>query len=359
MEHSQVMAGEWQYSIKSRDTTISAPYTTDAQIAHMSVLAGNQTLRRRRKDFEVKYAKHLALMSATSRYRLPLTILSLVLEPSYNEYLQSFTHNNYERYYNSASFKISGGGYYKKTTQLGSEEIVTEALPLVIFPHRSLDTDYRKFIHFLGKKDPTQRDNHCITKNFACGIDLVIPDNIADSCKSTLQGIEGWEFYNFKSPSCPTEWGFYAAVFKGAYSKNHSTLGNFGIVELHEGTTEEEFENFKQTVKTKHENKNISPNSRYSYLPAYEDEEEILNKIEVLVDSPSYPRRSVSSCHFESDWRGYKDLTKEKRATGIREVIESQNGTEYKINSPAFGLSMVITIEKRNDPTIKEERDSE
>ncbi len=339
---------------------LSTFYQADAQIAHMSILAGNfKPYVANGKAFEIKYAKHLALMSATTRYRLPLTILSLILEPSYNEYLQIFTHNNYERYYNSATYKISGGGYYKKTTELGSEEVVTQAQPLVIFPHSSNETDYRKFIHFLGKKDPTRRDNHCITKNFACGIDLVIPDNIADSCKSSIDGLDGWEFYNFKSPSCPTKWGFYAAVFKGSYSKNDSTLGNFGIVELHEGSTEDEFENFKLKVKTQHENKTIRSNTRYTYKPAYEDNEEILEDIKVLIDTTWYPQRYVHSCHFESISMRPKNLAREKRATGIREVIESENGSEYKIHSPAFRFKMLINIENSNNPTIKEERETD
>ena len=338
---------------------LSSLYQADAQIAHMSVLAGNfKPYVADGKNFEVKYAKHLALISASSRYRLPATILTLILEPAYNDYLQIFTHKNYERYYNSKSFRISGGGFYTKTDELGSKVVVTEAQPLVIFPHNSSDTDYRNFIHFLGKKDPTKRDNHCLTKNFACGIDLVIPDTIADSCRSTVEGLDGWEFYNFKSPSCPTKWGFYAAVFKGEFNNNDSELKNFGLVELHEASTEEEFEAFKLKIKSNHEGKQISQSSRYTYTPAYEDEDDILKEIKVLIDTP--PRfsqqRSVSSCHFESSWTGYKDLTKEKRATGIREVIKSENGSEYTISSADFKFSLVINIEKSNDPTIKEER---
>ena len=331
-------------------------YQQDAQLSHMSILAGNyKHFTQGSKPFEIKYAKHLALLAATSRYRLPSTIATLILEPSFNDYLQIFRHKNYERYYNSKSFRISGGGWYQKTRELG-KDVITEAQPLVIFPHKSKEIDYRKFIHFLGKKDPTQRENHCITKNFACGIDLVIPDTIAESCKSKVEGLDGWEFFNFSTTQCPTKWGFYAAVYTGAYSTNNSKLGNFAVVELLEASTDEGFDNFKSIIKDNHKN-NIPAATVYPYKPVFEDENTLLKEIKVVVDSNPYNTGQVNSCHFERAYTTPKDLRTEKRATGIREIISSENGNKYTIRSSAFKLKLIIDVEQENAPSIKEERE--
>ena len=194
---------------ETRNNNIISFTKDDAQIAHMAVLAGNfKYLLKEGSGYSLDNSSHLALMAATSRYRLPVTTLSIILEPSYDEYLQIFNHKNYEVYFNSRNFKISGGGWSQSIEELNLQSISTVARPLVIIPTKSRSTDYRDFFHFRGEMNPATRDNHCVTKNFACGIDLVIPENIPAECSSTVEDLAGWTFYNFGTDSCPVKWDF-------------------------------------------------------------------------------------------------------------------------------------------------------
>ena len=95
----------------------------------------------------------------------------------------------------------------------------------------------------------------------------------------------------------------------------------------------------------------------YPYKPVFEDENTLLKEIKVVVDSNPYNTGQVNSCHFERASTTPKDLRMEKRATGIREIISSENGNKYTIRSSAFKLKLIIDVEQENAPSIKEERE--
>jgi hypothetical protein len=143
-----------------------------------------------------------------SDYRIPDTILDLIINREHRSFVQAFHHNTDELYAGSPSFLLSAGGQYASAAYPVGPFSVSDdkglAVPTVLMPTAEF-TLRSELIRFLGHTEDTERSNMCVANGFACGLRPVIPDSYlkdrercvarADAAGNRLQGSFGpWIF---------------------------------------------------------------------------------------------------------------------------------------------------------------------
>ncbi len=114
-----------------------------------------------------------------SDYRVPDSILDLMIERHHRVFSQRFHHYADEAYASSLSYLIASGGHYatfayKAAGITGKHDDIGLAVPTTFMPSGQLTTR-DNMIRFEGVKDDDKRSNMGVAPDFACGINLVIP----------------------------------------------------------------------------------------------------------------------------------------------------------------------------------------
>ncbi|HEX5660569.1 MAG TPA: hypothetical protein VFX59_25425 [Polyangiales bacterium] len=208
-------------------------YDHDTEAARFALLAGNTQYL---APFAGKapYGSHFMLSAALGSYRVPDTILDLMVRKDQGPYYQRFQHDGDELCASSPSYLISAGGVFTRHFAFGSAEQHGWARATTVLPSGDPGSDTRAFVRIEGTRAPDQRNNTCVAPNFACGVNVVLP--------ATCRVREGdFEFVDFTR--CGAKLGFYAA----ARIEKLGAGQNFGAVELREAA-ELPFASFRASV---------------------------------------------------------------------------------------------------------------
>ncbi len=229
----------WRRQVRYKDISVLIGSANgDREIDRLLLYAGNtQVLSELERPFWVPWHAGFALYPAVGSYRIPDLILDLAISKEHNPYLQTFKHDGFEAFSSSKSYLITGSGIHVKGSGVKShfdqDELEGWTVPTTLMPSRS-GLDWSEFIRIDGIKDYKKRRSVCLTRDFACGYNPVIPEHIPEQCRET-QG--RWNFFNFASPRCPLDYGFYAMVYVGEskdkerVKKGDDTFGFFEATE--------------------------------------------------------------------------------------------------------------------------------
>ncbi len=119
--------------------------------------------------------------AASGAYRVPDLILDLILNPPAGGTLQAFRHEGLEIYAAQPEFLISGGGRWQPglpRDQVGGVSLADtdgQALETTLMPADD-GVSRPELIRIAGDRDATKRDNSCVARGFACGLNPVVPD---------------------------------------------------------------------------------------------------------------------------------------------------------------------------------------
>jgi hypothetical protein len=217
---------------QARYANAQLTYDHDTETARFALLAGNY---RYLAPFagKVPYGSHFMLSAALGSYRVPDTILDLMVRKDQGPYYQRLHHDGVEIYASSPSYLISAGGVFVRHFAFGSAEQHGWARATTVLPTRDPGSDTRAFLRIAGTRAPDQRNNSCVAPNFACGVNVVIPRSIAASCR-VREG--GFEFVDFTR--CQPALGFYAAarVLPCDSDRCAQQAENYGALEVREAS---------------------------------------------------------------------------------------------------------------------------
>jgi hypothetical protein len=197
--------------------------------------------------------------AALTSYRLPDLITDLILHPT--DFYQRFRHAGGEVYAGSPEFLISGGGnatpalYGVSALNFTRSVDAGKAVPTLLMPspHNAPPIlDRNKLIRILGVPDDDDRSNLCVQPNFACGVNLVVPDDLR------VCGRQQFGSFLFLDASVPCggngRGGYYVAVRREpcapadagtCHSKHITNVGSFEVVPADRST----FGSFVQQVR--------------------------------------------------------------------------------------------------------------
>jgi hypothetical protein len=209
----------------------STPITHDhdTETARFAVLAGSYRYLEPSAG-EAPYGSHFMLSAALGSYRVPDTILDLMVRKDQGPYYQRLHHDGVELYASSPSYLISAGGVFVRHFAFGSAEQHGWARATTVLPTKDPRSDTREFLRIAGSRAPEQRNNTCVAPNFACGLDIVVPRALP----RTREG--GFEFVDFTRGE-PAQ-GFYAAVRSQACDSARCAqqAESYGALELREAS---------------------------------------------------------------------------------------------------------------------------
>jgi hypothetical protein len=156
----------------------------------------------------------LALPSALGAYRLPDVIGDKLFnfdEPSGTEF-HRFSYDGLELYWQRPEYLVSAGGIYTRIQKLMFWPMPNDGyvMPSFLIPAKGLETDGHQLIRIEGPANFRKRVATCVAPDFACGLNPVVPDSLPAEC---VRQMGDWTFVNFTAPTCPLDYGIYAAVF--------------------------------------------------------------------------------------------------------------------------------------------------
>lgn len=224
-------------------STKSISWQGDGEAPRFALLAGNYRYIEN-LDYRIPYGDPIMLAAAACEHRPEPMVLDLMIRKDHVPYYQTLHHDNLEIYSSSESFLISAGGHFDHHFKFGSKEQHGWARPTTLAPSREPSLDYNDLVRFVGDQWRMDRQNTCVARNFACGIDLRGPELISESCRE----VDGnWSFYDFSGAACALDYGFYLALYQEQCSssscRNKSGSDNYGFFEAREAT-ETHFEDF-------------------------------------------------------------------------------------------------------------------
>jgi hypothetical protein len=181
-----------------------------------------------------------------SDYRLPDSILDLMITRQNRVFFQRFHHYADEAYASSPSYLISSGGHYAPFAYTvagkGKHDDIGLALPTTFMPTGQFTTA-DDLIRFAGTKEDEKRSNMGVAPNFACGLNPIIPpkykpvsvgvDNQGRRTAADLKTTPPWTFID-QSQSAKQighdrymegQYGYYVAVYRD---------NGFGFLEAHD-----------------------------------------------------------------------------------------------------------------------------
>jgi len=226
-----------------------------------------------------------AIYAATSYWRPDEAIFSLAMERGHAPLVhQRIHHDGWEIVSSGASFTITAGGVTTgmpmntttdgldgtilKDTQDGLGAAVPTTLMLAGPPHvaplfdrkeRVRESDTRRsslerFLRFDGRRAevgghaPSYDQNLCVWDGFACGVNLMIPDDLR-ACMKPDDQRPNWFLVRSDDPACPGYNAgptFWMAIYNEPRAGNDSRFGpfdNVGLIEIVDGA-EMDFETF-------------------------------------------------------------------------------------------------------------------
>ena len=232
-------------------STVMALYAGDLSFVHQlpeSVRLVN--------PFDVKYA--------LGTYRLNDNVLDLIMNDKEEgrEFFQLYHHLGYELYTGNSKYVLNAGGKFINQFDLGTGKTDAWAVPISILP-TDAGLDKTQLIRIIGDKRHNKRANMCVTRDFACGLNVTLPDNIPNEC---LENFGNWTFINFDSPKCPLSYGFYVAVFKKPCDSIRCRLGadNYGFFET-KLSSKMSYAEFRDAVLKNNKNKNFKSSHWATY----------------------------------------------------------------------------------------------
>lgn len=197
-----------------------------------------------------------ALMVAAGSYRTPALILDTQIEKD-QEYFQKIRHSDVEMYHSSNSFLLTAGGRYRNMPDFGTGGNDAWAVATTILPSRG-EATMKNLFYILGDKDKSRRNNTCMTKNFACGFNIHVPENLDASC---VVKNGKWSFYDMQK--CKN-YGFYVAINQVKTDKDWDDVNaNYNVMEVVEA--DGQFDKFMSSRMQQNPQKNIKQDAASLY----------------------------------------------------------------------------------------------
>ncbi|MBF0441353.1 MAG: hypothetical protein HQK54_05560 [Oligoflexales bacterium] len=214
----------------------------DAEIPRFAFLTGKYPYLE--ETGKIPYGTHHMIRSATAAYRVPDEILDLIFRKN-KTYFQKIRHTGVEIYAASKGYLISAGGIFSKAEMYFNNEMHGWAVPTTLMPTEDRSTNRTKWIRFDGDKIMEKRNSTCVAPGFACGLNLIIPEQLK-VCEKTESSDGGFRFFDFAS--CQLGYGFYVAAYS-APCNDTSCKGNdnFGLFEV-QPAGELDFKDFRSKV---------------------------------------------------------------------------------------------------------------
>jgi hypothetical protein len=184
---------------------------------------------------------------ALGDYRPDDLVLDLIMNANnpQREFMQLYHHLGYEMYFGHEKYLLNAGGKFINQIDAGTGKIDAWAVPISILPSVG-GVNKAQLIRIIGDTRDNKKANMCVTKNFACGLNIIIPDEIPETC---MEKMDHWTFLNFSKDSCPKKYGFFVAIYSKSCDSLRCKLGgnNFGFFEIQ--TPEKmNYETFKKKV---------------------------------------------------------------------------------------------------------------
>ena len=232
--------------------------------ANVTVSPGaGQELQNQHDFFGPWYGGTDAQMAITSSYRIPDLILDSILNPNHRLFYQGIHHYADEQYAGSPSYLISAGGHYASPAYTilgqGSSDDIGMALPTTVMP-TGFSLSRKDLIRFEGSSDDTHRSNLCVAPDFACGINVRLPDWVAGLTQPCKYVTGSWTFIDFTA-NCRRPFsgnaapeGFFAAVYQRPYQivqiDGMNVGDSYGVVEVFDAKVNPgvQFDQFRQHV---------------------------------------------------------------------------------------------------------------
>lgn len=197
-----------------------------------------------------------SMMPAMGHYQIPNLILDTQIDKQ-TEYFQKIRHSDVEIYHSSPSFLLTSGGRYRNMPDFGTGGNDAWAVATTIIPTRG-EAELKNLFYILGDKDVNRRNNTCFAKNFACGFNIHVPENLDKSC---VVKKDQWQFYDMQK--CKN-YGFYVAINQVKPDQDWDDVNdNYATMEVVEA--DGRFDQFMQSRIEQNPQKNIKAESGSIY----------------------------------------------------------------------------------------------
>jgi hypothetical protein len=262
----------------------------DALSSAMALFAGDLTfVKQLPEDVILRDPYHVGY--ATGSYRVDDMVLDLIFNDTQEnrEFFQLYHHLGYELYSGNEKYVINAGGKYINQFDAGSDKTDGWAVPTSILPTDG-GLNKTELIRILGDWRDNKRFNMCVTKDFACGLNLMIPDNIPASC---IEKDGRWSFINLTSPKCSLNYGFYVAIYQSPCDGLRCRLGgdNYGFFET-QLSRKMSYDHFKQTILANNKKTIFKSNQWTSYINSENE------KISFIINSSKKSRYPIKDERF-------------------------------------------------------------
>lgn len=271
---------------KARFAQTPFTHDHDTETPRFALLSGNYDYLSRFQG-HVPYGEHFMLSAALGKYRVPEVLLDLIVRKDRGTYFQRLHHAGVELYASSPSFLVSAGGVFVHNFMFGSAEQHGWARATTIMPTRDTSTDTRGWLRVLGSREPAQINNTCVAPNFACGLNLEIPDSIPAACRERHGD---FVFIDLSAPRCPLDLGFYVAarIERCSTKACRQQADNFGLFEVREAS-ELPFASFRDKVLAHNHGQRLHSDGLSSYVTSQGRR----FTFEVLAERTSWPIVSI------------------------------------------------------------------
>jgi hypothetical protein len=307
----------------------------DHETVRFAQLAGNfQIFQFNEPTWSYRYSAKTALFAGISDYRAPDMILDMIINTDQTMY-QSISHNAFEMYTKTPEYVLSAGGRFWNYVDMGSGIADAWAYPTNVIPHKGNELKRSELLRIEGHKKEQRRNNTCMFKNFACGLNVKLPANLPASC---IEKKGEWTFINYASKKCPLRYDYYAAVrIKKAPRYARRYAKNFGSIELMPAK-KMDYNEFKEKVLNN--NQTIRIKKLNTYTTAEGDVIEHYYKPRCL---KRYPIIKIN---------GKKILTKLSKWSFLKGNILNSNGNGLVIiKNPKLGSKLILDYRNPLKPT--------
>jgi|GEM_PF-4857604 len=182
------------------------------------------------QNYEVHYGTSTMMAQALNGNEIEAGILDLNFHPPRQGLFQKLNHEAVEMYFKHQDFTLTAGGHYLNKLDYLTKEQDGWARPSVVIPSMDQNTDWNLWPRIEGHKERMKRQNTCVYRNMACGLNVVIPSHYPPSCLSSMGP---WTLINLDK-DCPLNLGIRLAVWKKdcRWYDCGSKAENFGLFEV-------------------------------------------------------------------------------------------------------------------------------
>lgn len=298
-------------------------FAGDAEAARYALLVGNfEDYAALERPYRPEYGAHFMAAAAASRYRVPDVIADLMISKDRLSYFQKFRHEGVEIYHSTPEFLISAGGIFVDRYDWGTGHNDGWAMPTTLMLHSSDAIDRRELLRIEGHKEKTRRNNTCVAKFFACGLNLVMPEAL----NARAQLIRGnWAFYDL------------GEVYVTVYRKKQKE--QFGFFEVYPKTGAQTFESYAREVLRRNGKRRYSLRGTSSFKTSKGDE------IEFTVAPRSRSQwaiRRINGQAVETEFGRWK------LAEG--DIVNADGSGLVEISNPRLGAKLVLDWKNPKEP---------